>query len=77
MSNRIREMLKRLKLLEQTTHEQRLEIDREIERITGEDCDRAIERKLIDEETFKAIVSYILSKKKKKAQVETEKAMVV
>lgn len=69
-------MLKTLGLLEQTTHEQRLEIDREIERITGEDCDKAVERKLIDLETFKAIVSYILSKKKKPLD-KTEKLMVV
>ncbi len=78
MSNRIREMLKRIGLLDQTTHEERLEIDREIERITGEDCDRAIERKLIDEPTFKKIVEYILlSKKKKKIPIETENVMVV
>ena len=76
MSNRIREMLRRVGLFEQTSHEDRLEIDREIEKITGEDCDRAIERKLIDEATFKTIVQFILSKKKKPLK-EVEKVMVV
>lgn len=64
MSCKIREWLKKLSLLERTTHEDRLQIDQEIERQTGENCDVAVERKLIAEQEFYEIVMKILRKKK-------------
>ena len=54
-----------LGLFAQTTHEDRVEIDREIERRTGVDCDKAVYQNKIDEETFREIVAMILRKKKK------------
>ncbi|MEM0494528.1 MAG: hypothetical protein QXU72_04545 [Thermofilum sp.] len=44
MSRLVRLMLQQLGLYELTTHEDRLEIDREIERRTGLSCDEALER---------------------------------
>jgi len=38
MSKKVRELLKWLGILDQTTHEDRLEIDREVEREIGLDC---------------------------------------
>jgi len=55
-----------LQLFDQTTHEDRVEIDREIERRTGVYCDDAITRHLISEQEFREIVSEILNRKKKK-----------
>lgn len=65
VSYKIRDWLKRLGLLEQTTHEDRIAIDQEIERRTGVNCDKAVEQHKIDEQTFKEIVAMILKKKRK------------
>jgi len=46
MSRRVREWLARLNLLSETTHEDRKEIDREIEKRTNLYCDDAIEKGL-------------------------------
>jgi len=62
--------LQALRLLDRTTHEDRVEIDREIERRTGVNCDTAILQKLISEEEFRAIVEAILKKKKRKKKLE-------
>jgi len=62
--------LRMLGLLGQTTHGDRLEIDREIERRTGVDCDTAILRKLISEEEFRAIVEAVLKRKKRRKEAE-------
>jgi hypothetical protein len=77
MSYKIREWLKRLNLFSQTTHEDRLEIDREIERRTGVECDKAVEQGRIDERTFKEIVLMVLRKKRKPEERKQEVAMVV
>jgi len=64
----VREWLERFGLLAQTTHEQRVEIDREIERRTGVSCDRAIEQQLISPEEFRQIVETILKRKQKRKE---------
>lgn len=69
MSYKIREWLKMLKLYEKTTHMDRLEIDREIERRTGLNCDKAVEQRKIDEKTFREIAELILKKKRKQEVV--------
>jgi len=69
MSQKVREWLMLLQLSDQTTHEDRVEIDREIERRTGVYCDDAITRHLISEQEFREIVSEILNRKKKRKEV--------
>jgi len=64
MSIKVREWLKALGLYGQTAHEDRLEIDKEVENRTGVDCDYAIERKMIDKEEFKRIVMLVLHRRK-------------
>ena len=54
----------------ETTHEQRVEIDREIERRKNMHCDDAVERGLVSEEEFLEIVKLIKKRKKKKKEVE-------
>jgi len=63
-----------LQLFDQTTHEDRVEIDLEIERRIGVYCDDAITRHLISEQEFREIVATILNRKKrrKEAVLETE-----
>ena len=67
MSKLVREWLARLGLLPLTTHEDRLEIDREIEIRTGLYCDDAIAMGLISEEEFIEIVKKVLARKKKRS----------
>jgi len=69
MSKLVREWLARLNLLEMTTHEDRLEIDKEIEKRTGLYCDDAISMGLISEEEFIGIVRKVLHRRKKKLAV--------
>jgi len=66
MSQKVREWLMLLQLFDQTTHEDRLEIDWEIERRTGIYCDDAITRQLISEQEFREIVATILNRKKRR-----------
>lgn len=66
MSRRVREWLHKLNLLWKTTSENRTEIDREIERRTGVNCDEAIARNLVSETEFLEIVNMILGRKKRK-----------
>ena len=63
MSIKVREWLRRLGI--ETTHEEREEIDREIERRTGRYCDSGVE--LLSEAEFLAIVESIRRKRKKTA----------
>jgi len=78
LSQKVREWLMLLQLFDQTTHEDRVEIDREIERITGINCDDAISRRLISEQEFQEIVATILNRKKSKRKVvlETESYVI-
>jgi hypothetical protein len=79
LSQKVREWLMLLQLFDQTTHEDRLEIDREIERRTGINCDDAINRRLISEQEFQEIVATILNRKKSKRKevvLETESYVI-
>lgn len=67
MSRLVRLLLMQLGLYHLTTHEDRLEIDREIELRTGVSCDTAIERGLISREEFAAIVLEVLNRRRRKA----------
>ena len=55
-----------LQLFDQTTHEDRVEIDREIERRTGIYCDDALRRRLISEQELREIVATVLNRKRKR-----------
>lgn len=68
MSRVVREKLRELNLLSQTTHEDRAEIDREVERVTGKYCDEGV-RELTEVE-FRTLVERILERKKKKKKEE-------
>lgn len=74
MSIRVREWLRLMGLFSLTTHEDRVEIDREIERRTGVYCDDAIDRGLISKREFEEIVNSILKRRKKRTK---EAPMVV
>jgi hypothetical protein len=63
VSIKVREWLRRLGI--ETTHEERLEIDREIERRTGRYCDSGIE--LLSEGEFLGIVESVRRRRKKVA----------
>ena len=63
VSIKVREWLRRLGI--ETTHEERQDIDREIERRTGRYCDSGVE--LLSEAEFLAIVESIRRKRKKTA----------
>ncbi|GBC75194.1 hypothetical protein HRbin06_00509 [archaeon HR06] len=64
MSIRVKFRLQRLGLLELTTHEDRLEIDKEIEKITGLYCDEGVS--LLSDEEFKRIVYEVINRRKKR-----------
>ncbi|RSN75788.1 hypothetical protein [Candidatus Methanodesulfokora washburnensis] len=70
MSRMVRSLLRMMGLYELTDHEDRLEIDREIERRTGVSCDEAIEMGLIGRDEFLSIVQEILRRKKGRKEVE-------
>jgi hypothetical protein len=61
VSIKVREWLRRLGI--DTTHEEREEIDREIERKTGQYCDKGVE--LLREAEFLAIVDLVRRRRKK------------
>jgi hypothetical protein len=61
MSIKVREWLRRLGI--ETTHEEREEIDREIERRTGRYCDTGVE--LLSEAEFLGIVEFVRRRRKR------------
>ncbi len=61
MSIKVKEWLRKLGI--DTTHEQREEIDHEIERRTGRYCDKGVE--LLTEAEFLAIVDSVKRKRRK------------
>jgi hypothetical protein len=67
MSRKVREWLMRLRIT--STHEERIEIDREIERRKDMYCDDAVERGMVPEEEFLEIVSLVKKRKKKKKEI--------
>ena len=62
VSIKVKEWLRRLGI--DTTHEEREEIDREIERKTGQYCDKGVE--LLSEAEFLAIVDSVRRRRKKR-----------
>ena len=66
MSRMVREWLRILGKLSETTHEDRGAIDREIEWTTGIDCDEAIERGLLTLEEFEDLVKRVLKAMREK-----------
>lgn len=54
-----------LGLYRQTTHEDRVNIDAEIERRTGVHCDYALEKKMVTKREFRRIVEEVLARKKR------------
>ncbi len=67
MSKKVREWLRRLMI--ETTHEERMEIDLEIEQRKNMHCDDAMERGQVSEEEFLEIVNLIKKRKKKKKEI--------
>jgi len=67
MSKKVRELLKWLGILDQTTHEDRLEIDREVERETGLPCDEGVEK--MTKGDFVDLVARVLRKRGKKLKI--------
>lgn len=72
MSRKVREWLRLLAI--ETTHEERIEIDCEIEERKGINCDNAIERGLVSKEEFLEIARLV---KKCRKEKELEIAYVV
>ena len=68
MSNVVREWLRALGLLPQTTHADREAIDREIEWVTGVNCDEALERRMMTKEEFEELVKRVLKARKEKQE---------
>lgn len=64
MSRVVKLRLQLLNLLPLTDHEDRQEIDREIERRTKLNCDQGVEQ--LTDEQFKELVYEVLKRKKKK-----------
>lgn len=73
-TTRFPEWLRLMGLFRLTTHEDRVEIDREIERRTEVYCDDAIDGGLISKQEFDEMVDSILRHKKKRIK---ERPMVV
>ena len=67
MSRKVREWLMRLSI--ETTHEEREQIDREIESRKGVYCDEAVEKGMVSEEEFLEIVNLVKKRKKKKREI--------
>ncbi|RLI13091.1 hypothetical protein DRO33_01765 [Candidatus Bathyarchaeota archaeon] len=70
MSRLVRDWLQQLGLYHMTTHEDREEIDRQIEARTGVYCDDAIRMGLISREEFEDIVWAVLKRKKRRRKPE-------
>jgi len=67
MSKKVREVLKMLGLFDQTTHEDRLEIGREVERETGLPCDEGVMK--MTKGDFVVLVAKVLRRKGKRLQI--------
>jgi len=63
MSRKVREWLMRLSI--ETTHEEREQIDREIEGRKSVYCDEAVDKGLVSEQEFLEIVNLVKKRKKK------------
>jgi len=74
MSNKVKNFLRIMKI--ETTHEERIEIDKEIEKKTNKNCDIGIDE--LNNEELLGIINSIKNKKKKKKEsgVEVVNTMV-
>lgn len=72
MSKMVREWLKILGLLPQTTHADREAIDRQIEWVTGVNCDDALERQMLTEHEFEELVKEVLKARNEKQQFKKQ-----
>ncbi|GAI76622.1 unnamed protein product [marine sediment metagenome] len=68
MSRRVKERLRLMRVLEQTTHEDRVELDRRIEEKTGKYCDDGVDE-LTNEEIMELLRAIWVKKKKKKKPI--------
>ena len=68
MSRRVKERLMRMRVLVQTTHEDRVELDRRIEEKTGKYCDVGVDD-LTDEEIIEILRQIWEMKNKKKKPI--------
>ena len=67
MSIKVKEWLKLLGI--QTTHEERLDIDREVEFVTGLSCDEGVSK--LTEQEFLAIVNRVKRRRKRDEERST------
>ena len=68
MSRRVKERLMLMRVLAQTTHEDRVELDRRIEEKTGKYCDDGVDE-LTDEEIMELLRKIWERKKRKKKSI--------
>jgi len=68
MSRRVKARLRRMRVLAQTTHEDRVELDRRIEEKTGKYCDDGVDE-LLDEEIMELLRQIWERKKRKKMPI--------
>lgn len=64
MSKRVKERLRKMKILEKTDHEDRVELDRKIEEKTGKPCDEGVDE--LSDEDILDLLMLIWKKRKKK-----------
>ncbi len=64
MSKRVKARLRRMKILENTDHEDRVELDRKIEEKTGKPCDEGVDE--LSDEDILDLLRLIWKKRKKK-----------
>jgi len=64
MSKRVKARLRRMKVLEKTDHEDRVELDRKIEEKTGKPCDEGVDE--LSDEDILDLLMLIWRKRKKK-----------
>ena len=68
MSKRVKERLRRMKILEKTDHKDRVELDRKIEEKTGKPCDEGVNE--LSDEDILDLLRLIWKKRKKKVLEE-------
>ncbi len=68
MSRRVKERLRRMRILEKTDHEDRVELDRKIEEKTGKYCDKGVDE--LSDEDILDLLRLIWIKRKKKVLEE-------
>ena len=68
MSRRVKARLRRMRILEKTDHEDRVELDRLIEEKTGKPCDEGVDE--LSDEDILDLLMLIWRKRKKKVLEE-------